>query len=164
MATFVAVFSGFRSVSLPLWRSFSTFSGCSEPGCGNECGQKRFPARDGDVSPASVGKRFAVWVGWIVTLRGRLCKVYLPGWQLKICGAVNKEVEHSTPAVWISLLRLTCKWIEMPEIHCVYSSKSIYYRKTLEYRQSRRKTATQSYKGLYHSDGSQLQNGDALQQ
>ena len=30
-------------------------------------------------------------VGRIVTLRSRLCKDYLPGRALKICGAVNKE-------------------------------------------------------------------------
>jgi hypothetical protein len=34
-------------------------------------------------------------VGRIVTLRPRLCKDYLPGRALKICGAVNKEEAKS---------------------------------------------------------------------
>lgn len=34
-------------------------------------------------------------VGQIVTLRPRLCKDYLPGKALKICGAVNKEEAKS---------------------------------------------------------------------
>jgi len=37
-------------------------------------------------------------VGRIVTLRPRLCKDYLPGRALKICGAVNKE--DATPMTW----------------------------------------------------------------
>lgn len=38
----------------------STVSACSAPVCGNECGQKRFPVRAGDVSPVPGRKRFCV--------------------------------------------------------------------------------------------------------
>lgn len=42
----------------------STVSTCSAPGCGNQCGQKRFPPKAGDVSPALGRKRFCS-SGWL---------------------------------------------------------------------------------------------------
>ena len=56
------------------------------------CDQKRFPPQTGDFSPAQDGKRFAFQVDWIVTLAKRLCKCFLRKKQLKVCGAINKEI------------------------------------------------------------------------
>ena len=38
---------------------------------------------------------FLFLVGRIVTLRSTLCKDYLPGQQLKICGAVTKKAQQA---------------------------------------------------------------------
>ena len=43
-------------------------------------------------SPAQDGKRFAFQIGWIVTLTRGLCKCFLRRKQLKVCGAINKEI------------------------------------------------------------------------
>ena len=43
-------------------------------------------------SPAQDGKRFAFQIGWIVTLSKGLFKCFLRGTQLKVCGAINKEI------------------------------------------------------------------------
>ena len=51
------VFNRFYFLFGPL---VSAVSACSAPGCGNECGQKRFLPRASDVSPVLGGKRFAV--------------------------------------------------------------------------------------------------------
>ena len=48
--------------------------------------------RTGDCSPAQDGKRFRISVCRIVTLRAGLCKSILRGVQLKVCGAINKEI------------------------------------------------------------------------
>ena len=45
----------------------------------------------GEDSPVPDGKRFAFQIICIVTLSRRLCKLFLRGWQLKVCGAINKE-------------------------------------------------------------------------
>lgn len=42
--------------------------------------------------PAQDGKRFVFQVGWIVTPAEGLFKCFLRKKQLKICGAINKEI------------------------------------------------------------------------
>ena len=46
----------------------------------------------GELSPGPDGKRFVFQTVCIVTLRRVLCKRFLQGWQLKVCGAINKEI------------------------------------------------------------------------
>ena len=46
----------------------------------------------GELSPVPDGKRFVFQTVCIVTLRRVLCKWFLRGWQLKVCGAINKEI------------------------------------------------------------------------
>ena len=46
----------------------------------------------GEDSPVPDGKRFAFQTVCIVTLSRVLCKWFLQGWQLKVCGAINKEI------------------------------------------------------------------------
>ena len=70
----------------------TAFHRCSGAVCGHLCGQKRFPPKTGDHSPAQDGKHFRVCVCRIVTLSRRLCKYFLQGAQLKVCGAINKEI------------------------------------------------------------------------
>ena len=45
----------------------------------------------GEDSPVPDGKRFAFQIVCIVTLRRVLCKWFLRGWQLRSCGAIDKE-------------------------------------------------------------------------
>ena len=45
----------------------------------------------GEGSPVPDGKRFAFQTVCIVTLRRGLCKWFLQGWQLRSCGAIDKE-------------------------------------------------------------------------
>ena len=53
---------------------------------------KRFLSETGiSCRQAPNRKHFSSLIGWIVTLRPRLCKDYLLGRALKICGTVNKE-------------------------------------------------------------------------
>ena len=92
----MVVYNGFWSFSIGFTYFLvvfsATLSGCSGAVCGHLCGQKRFPPQTGDLSLAQDGKRFAFQVGWIVTLAKRLCKCFLPRVQLKVCGAITKEI------------------------------------------------------------------------
>ena len=45
----------------------------------------------GELSPMPDRKRFAFQIVCIVTLRRVLCKWFLRGWQLRSCGAIDKE-------------------------------------------------------------------------
>lgn len=45
----------------------------------------------GELLPGPDGKRFAFQIVCIVTLRRVLCKWFLRGWQLRSCGAIDKE-------------------------------------------------------------------------
>ena len=51
----------------------------------------------GELSQEPDGKRFSFQVVCIVTLRRRLCKWFLRGAQIKVCGAINKEIKHFSP-------------------------------------------------------------------
>lgn len=46
----------------------------------------------GEHSPVPDGKRFVFQIVCIVTLRRVLCKWFLRKNQLKVCGAINKEI------------------------------------------------------------------------
>ena len=46
----------------------------------------------GELSPVPDGKRFAFQIICIITLRRVLCKCFLRKNQLKVCGAINKEI------------------------------------------------------------------------
>ena len=76
----------------------SAFHRCSSAVCGHLCGQKRFPPKTGGFAPAQDGKRFRGSVGHIVTLSGGLCKSFLRSAQLKVCGAINKEIKYLLPS------------------------------------------------------------------
>ena len=52
----------------------------------------------GELLPGPDGKRFAFQIGWIVTLAKRLFKCFLQKQQLKVCGAINKEIEADMAA------------------------------------------------------------------
>ena len=45
----------------------------------------------GEDSPVPGGKRFVFQTVCIVTLSRVLCKWFLRGWQLRSCGAIDKE-------------------------------------------------------------------------
>ena len=45
----------------------------------------------GEDSPVPDGKRFAFQTVCIVTLRRQLYKLFLRGWRLRSCGAIDKE-------------------------------------------------------------------------
>ena len=49
----------------------------------------------GEDSPVPDGKRFAFQIVCIVTLRRVLCKWFLREWQLRSCGAIDKEYPHA---------------------------------------------------------------------
>ena len=49
----------------------------------------------GELLPGPDGKRFAFQIVCIVTLRRVLCKWFLRGWQLRSCGAIDKEYPHA---------------------------------------------------------------------
>ena len=51
----------------------------------------------GEDSPVPGGKRFVFQTVCIVTLSRVLCKLFLRGWQLSSCGAINKEIKHFSP-------------------------------------------------------------------
>ena len=50
----------------------------------------------GEDSPMPSGKRFAFQIVCIVTLSRVLCKWFLRGWQIRSCGAIDKEESLST--------------------------------------------------------------------
>ena len=55
-------------------------------------------------SPVQDGKRFAFQVGWIVTLTKGLFKCFLPKAQLKVCGAIDKEIGKFKHQVYFGLI------------------------------------------------------------
>ena len=82
----------------------AALSGSSGAVCGHLCGQKRFPPQIGDFSPVQDGKRFAFQVGWVITLNKELFKCFLPKAQLKVCGAIDKEIGKFKHQVYFGLI------------------------------------------------------------
>ena len=96
--SFIAVFSYFCSVLVTLWHSLKgLFPGV--PGLSVVIYVVNNASRPvpGELSQEPDGKRFSFQVVCIVTLRRRLCKWFLRGAQIEVCGAINKEIKHFSP-------------------------------------------------------------------
>ena len=65
--------------------------------------------KTGGFAPAQDGKRFRVSVCRIVTLKAGLCKSFLYGSQLKVCGAINKEIGDFLPSAITMLAPISAK-------------------------------------------------------
>ena len=93
------VFSCFRSLLLTLLTSLNLrFPGIPVLSVVIYVVKNASRPKTGGFSPAQDGKHFAVQVGWIVTLREGLFKCFLRKKQLKVCGAINKEVRADMAA------------------------------------------------------------------
>ena len=93
---FPLVYSGFRRFLICFTYSLTLlsplFPGVPEPYVVIYVVKNASRPVSGEDSPVPDGKRFAFQVLCIVTLRRVLCKWFLRKRQLKVCGAINKEI------------------------------------------------------------------------
>ena len=92
---FPLVYSGFRRFLICFTYSLALlsplFPGVPEPYVVIYVVKNASRPVSGEDSPMPDGKRFAFQIVCIVTLRRVLCKRFLRGWQLRSCGAIDKE-------------------------------------------------------------------------
>ena len=96
---FLLVYSGFQPFPICFTYSLTLlsplFSGVPAPSVVIYVVKNASRPVSGEDSPVPDGKRFTFQTVCIVTPRRVLCKLFLRGWQLRSCGAIDKEYPHA---------------------------------------------------------------------